>query len=78
MSESNIYNLFSKFIKDSEIEDIRLDEKLKLLHETDDKIDKEYQEIKNIMNTITAYIISRDRYNKQIDKINIIQTQRDK
>ena len=73
MSETIIYNLFSKFIKDSEIEDIRLDEKLKLLHETEDKIDKEYQEIKNIMNTITAYIISRDRYNKQIDKINIRQ-----
>ena len=69
-SENNIYNLFTKYVKDSEIEDISLDEKLKILHETEDKIDKEYNEIKYHIHIINAYTISKYKYNEQIDKIN--------
>lgn len=68
-NEHNIYKLLNTLLLQSDIEDMSTNDKLDLMNETYNEINKEIDNIKQSMELIFSFTAARGRYNERIDDI---------
>lgn len=69
MTQNNIYKLLNTLLLQSDIEDMNTNDKLDLMLKTQNEIFKEIDNIKQSMDLIISFTVSRGRYNERIDDI---------